>query len=59
MYRSNIAFYCNSMEINIKNNKLDETNLHFNKLINLIFKRGIPFVGFILFGLFHEFNALL
>ena len=36
MYKSNIAFNCNSMEINKKNNELDEKNLHFNKLINLI-----------------------
>ena len=35
MYKSNIAFNFNSMEINKKNNKLDVKNLHFNKLINL------------------------
>ena len=36
MYKSNIAFNSNSMEINKKNNKLDVNNLHFIKLINLI-----------------------
>ena len=36
MYKSNIAFNSNSMEINKKNNKLDVKNLYFIKLINLI-----------------------
>ena len=36
MYKSNIAFNCNSMEKNKKYNNLDEKSLHFNKLINLI-----------------------
>ena len=36
MYKSNIAFNSNSMEINKKINKLEVKYLHFNKLINLI-----------------------
>ena len=35
MYKSNIAFNSNSIEIKIKINKLEVKILHFNKFINL------------------------
>ena len=54
MYKSNIAFNFNSMEINKKNNKLDVKNLHFNKLINFTqtnrqFKQAIRYVDCFLY----------